>query len=93
MKVVIYTLNENGEIPEYVLDGGYFPNPNGGAFPQDVDMVGIANDDAPGTELSSKADVLSYCATFMDETVEDMDGRILNTADIVSSWCDEKGIG
>lgn len=92
MKVVIYTLNENGEIPEHVLDGGYFPNPNGGAFPQDVDMVGIATDEASATELATRADVLAYCATFMDETVPISESESIASADIVAAWCDEKGV-
>lgn len=93
MKVIIYTLNKNGSIPDYVIDGGYFPNPNGKPTPQDIDLVGMATDDAPGIELSTKADILAYCATFMDEAITSFSGNTISTANAVSEWCNEKGIG
>lgn len=30
MKLIRYTLNKDGTIPDFVIDGGYFPKPNGG---------------------------------------------------------------
>lgn len=92
MKIIIYTLTKTGEVPSYVIDGGYFPKSNGGLAPQDLDLVGIANDDAIETQLKTKEEVVEYCATFMDETVADFFGNTISVAEAVSEWCDEKGI-
>jgi hypothetical protein len=29
MKIIQYKLNSNGSVPEYIIDGGYFPVPSG----------------------------------------------------------------
>jgi hypothetical protein len=60
MKLIKYTLNTNGTIPDYVTDGGYFAVPNGGVSPKDWDLVGVANDDAPQTGFANEAALLAY---------------------------------
>jgi hypothetical protein len=60
MKLVIYTLNADGTIPEYVMDGGYLPWYNNQLSPQDLDLVGVATDDAPEIGFVTEADLLAY---------------------------------
>jgi len=60
MKAIIYTLETNGTIPEYIIDGGYFPVQNNKTSPQDLDLVGIAQDDAPQEAFASEAELLNY---------------------------------
>ena len=60
MKIVIYTLNADGTIPEYVIDGGYLPWSNNQLSPQDSDLVGVATDEAPQTGFATEADLLTY---------------------------------
>jgi len=49
MKMIKYTLNSDGTIPDYVTDGGYLAKSNGSASPQDYDLIGVATDAAPQT--------------------------------------------
>jgi hypothetical protein len=76
MKLIKYTLNTNGTIPEYVTDGGYFAVANGGASPRDWDLVGVANDDAPHTGFANEAALLAYAQeknlTFKDPITEEV---------------------
>ena len=46
--IVEYTLEANGTVPTYIVDGGYFLKSNENNSPQDWDMVGhTVNDDVP----------------------------------------------
>lgn len=60
MKIIIYTLNANGTIPDYVVDGGYLPVPNNNLSPQDWDLVGVAIDSALQEGFVSKEELLTY---------------------------------
>jgi hypothetical protein len=60
MKLVIYTLNTDGTIPEYVIDGGYLSWSNNQPSPQDLDLVGVATDEAPQTGFLTEAELLAY---------------------------------
>ena len=60
MKIIVYTLTAEGTAPEYVTDGGYLYWPNGNAFPQDADLVGVAKDEAPEEEFADEASLLEY---------------------------------
>lgn len=60
MKIIVYTLNSNGTVPEYIIDGGYFSVANNNASPQDLDLVGIANDDAPQPGFVNKTALAAY---------------------------------
>jgi len=76
MKIVVYTLNADGTIPEYILDGGYFDVANGGSWPQHMDLVGVATDDAPQTGFANKTELLEYLQeknlTFKDSITEEV---------------------
>jgi hypothetical protein len=61
MKLIKYTLNADGTIPDYVTDGGYLAAVNASASPQDLDLVGIATDAAPQTGFANEAALLAYC--------------------------------
>lgn len=69
-KVVIYTLNADGSVPDFVINGGHFAAANGNAAPQDLNLVGEVADDAPGDALSvqSLADYLTASAWSGDQT-------------------------
>lgn len=60
MKLVVYTLNANGTIPDYIIDGGYLPYNNGGIWPQDLDLVGVALEDAEQPGFANKAALTAY---------------------------------
>jgi hypothetical protein len=63
MKLVIYNLNTDGTIPEYITDGGYFALVNSNPSPQDLDLVGVATDAAPQSGFVSKDELLTYVQT------------------------------
>lgn len=60
MKIIKYVLTSEGTVPEYVVDGGYLACKNNGVWPQDLDLVGIANDSATEYTFANKAALTSY---------------------------------
>ena len=60
MKMIKYTLNSDGTIPDYVVDGGYLAKSNGNASPQDHDLIGVATDTAPQAGYANEAALLKY---------------------------------
>ena len=72
-KIIKYKLEANGTIPTYIADGGYFPKANGGASPQDWDLIGATTDGSSETglgELANKAAVKSYLDTYTSDWKE-----------------------
>ena len=76
MKLIKYTLTAEGTVPSYVTDGGYFAVANTNSSPQDWDLVGVANDDAPQTGFANEAALLAYCQSknfvFTDPITEEI---------------------
>lgn len=73
----VYTLNKNGEVPDFVVDGGYFAAPNGKSSPQDWNLVGVVNVDAPIT-FAVFNDFVSYLESvgadsWLDDSGEPID--------------------
>ena len=69
-KIIKYNLTAGGTIPTYIADGGYFPKANGGASPQDWDMIGATTEGSSETglgELANKAAVKSYLDTYTSD--------------------------
>lgn len=62
MKVIEYTLTDSGDVPTFVIDGGYFPAPNSNASPQDWTLIGIATDDAPGVVYATEQELSDHLA-------------------------------
>lgn len=62
MKLIIYTLNPDGTIPDYVIDGGYFAASNKNESPQDFDLVGIATNEANQIGFVDKESLINYVA-------------------------------
>jgi len=60
MKMIKYTLNADGTVPDYVLDGGYLAVENTNSSPQDYDLVGVAADNAPQAGYANEAALLAY---------------------------------
>lgn len=60
MKVIIYSLNDDGSIPNYIIDGGHFPVANNNSSPSDFDLVGIASDEAPQDGFANETELLGY---------------------------------
>ena len=65
-KIVKYTLTNQGTIPTWIEDGGYFPDPS------EV-MIGATVDGSDETglgELASEADVKTYLDTYTSSWTE-----------------------
>jgi len=76
MKLVIYNLNADGTIPEYITDGGYLATSNSNPSPQDLDLVGVAIDAAPQSGFANEVALLAYAQeknfTFKDPITEEV---------------------
>jgi hypothetical protein len=73
-KIIKYNLTAGGTIPNYIADGGYYPKPNGGASPQDWDLIGATIDGSSETglgELANQAAVKSYLDTYTSDWKQD----------------------
>ena len=69
-KIIKYNLTAGGTIPDYIDDGGYYPKANGGASPQDWDLIGATIDGSSETglgELANQAAVKSYLDTYTSD--------------------------
>lgn len=75
MKLITYTLNADGTIPDYVIDGGYWAWENGGTSPQDLDLVGVAIDEAAQEGFADEASLIAYANSknfsFIDSITEE----------------------
>jgi hypothetical protein len=72
MKLITYTLEADGTVPAYVVDGGYFADTREGPSPQDWTLVGWATDDAPGDEVT---DLRAYLVSLGAESWTDAEGE------------------
>ena len=75
-KIIKYNLTGGGTIPTYIDDGGYYPKANGGASPQDWDLIGATINGSSETalgELANKAAVKSYLDSYTSDW-KDRDG-------------------
>ena len=69
-KIIKYNLTGSGTIPGYIDVGGYYPKANGGASPQDWDLIGATVDGSSETglgELANKAAIKSYLDTYTSD--------------------------
>ena len=69
-KIIKYNLTASGTIPTYIDDGGYYPKANGGASPQDWDLIGATTNGSNETglgELANDAAVKSYLDTYTSD--------------------------
>lgn len=79
-KIITYTLEADGTVPVYILDGGYFPTPSGDASPQDWLLVGAAVDSAPGEGFADAAAIEGYLVSIGGESWTKPDGTPVNLA-------------
>ena len=73
-KIIKYNLTGGGTIPTYIDDGGYYPKANGGASPQDWDLIGATTNGSSETglgELANEAAVKSYLDTYTSDWKQD----------------------
>jgi hypothetical protein len=69
-KIIKYKLTIDGTIPTFIADGGYFPKANGGASPQDWDMIGATVDGSSEEGLgvlANAAAIKSYLDTYTSD--------------------------
>ena len=85
MKVTTYTLNADGTIPDFVDNGGYFPDANDNDSPQDWTLVGVCTDDAPGDAMT-EAELVTYVEAFSPVFVNPEDDSETPAADVVAAW-------
>jgi hypothetical protein len=60
MKLVKYTLTEEGAVPTYVVDGGHLVIANDKPWPQNYDLIGVATDSAPEVGFQNKEELSTY---------------------------------
>lgn len=86
-KVITYTLEADGTVPTYIIDGGYFPTGSGNQSPQDWLLVGVALDDAPGDGFADATAIESYLVSIGGQSWTDPYGQPLDLAtQAASMW-------
>ena len=85
MKLVIYNLNTDGTIPNYITDGGYLASNNNNPSPQDLDLVGVATDDASQTAFASEAALLAYAQEKNFDFRDTITNEIIPLETVISS--------
>lgn len=84
-KIVSYNLNLDGTVPDYIVDGGHLGWPNSKPFPQSLDLVGVATDQAPQSGFVSEADLLSYAQEKGLSYLDTAANTIIPLEEIISS--------
>lgn len=74
MKIISYSLDENGKVPDYVIDGGYFSVSNQSKPPLDWTYVGIAANDAPESGFDDVNALVIYLNNIGAKTWKNTDG-------------------
>lgn len=77
MKLVKYTLTEEGTQPEWIdgsiISGGQFPRANELDSPQDWTMIGVATDAPAEIEtIDSYEELLSYMNEYLEDSNDEM---------------------
>ena len=86
MKVIRYTLLNNGKVPSSIVDGGYFVKFNGGESPQDYDLIGFSLD-LEGLEFyTTKTKLGNYIKSFMTDYEDEKGKLILIQDEIDKIW-------
>lgn len=88
MKVTTYTLNADGTIPAFVINGGMFPRTNGNSSPQDLTLVGIVDDDAEGESYTLET-LISYVETYLPEFTDPLYNTTQTAREFVTLWWDQ----
>jgi hypothetical protein len=87
MKLIRYILNEDGSVPDYVIDGGYFIKFNDGQSPQDYDLIGISETNTGLEEYTTKVSFENYVKSFTNESyiINSVDDTVYYTQDDINS--------
>lgn len=83
--ISIYRLNADGTVPDYVVDGGYFPNATNGTPPQDWELVGVTTAEAPGTPFANVAALEAYLVSIGGEAWTDPLGAQVDLAALAAT--------
>ena len=93
MAIIRYS-KDNGNIPSYISDGGYFGNPANG------ELIGIGS--GGGTTIANKADLITYVLSIhanypfkksVDATHVDKVNRTnAEVTTLVNNWCTARSI-
>ncbi len=80
-----YILNTDGTIPDYVTNGGYFPDARAGGSPQDWTLVGVVTGDCPTTPFANAAALETYLTDIGGGSWTDIDGVAVDLA-AMAAW-------
>jgi hypothetical protein len=70
MNLIKYTLNNDGSVPDYIIDGGYFPKKNNKNTPYDYDLIGLSESNIGIENFTNKSKFEVYIKSFMPESYE-----------------------
>jgi len=91
-KIVLYTLTQSGEVPNFIFDGGHFPKKNNLDSPQDYDFIGLTDDHSLESNFETKAELLDYVTSFMSDTYDFTTNKVYEIETLVNDWCNERSI-
>ena len=83
MKLIKYTLTEEGTIPTYIVDGGYLAIANDKPWPQNYDLVGVATDDASEVGFQNKEELSTYLESNSVILPDPVTGDVPSTESVV----------
>ena len=86
MKLIRYTLLANGDIPNNVIDGGYFVKSNGGQSPQDYDMIGLSSGWVGIEEYTTKVSFENYIKSFITDYVDEINNETILVQDLIDDF-------
>jgi hypothetical protein len=86
MKVIRYTLLNNGKVPSAMVDGGYFVKHNGGESPQDYDLIGLSLGWTGLEEYTTKISFENYVKSFMTDYTDEIRNETVLIQDLIDQF-------
>jgi hypothetical protein len=86
MKVIRYTLLDNGKVPQAMINGGYFVKYNGGQSPQDYDMIGLSLGWTGIEEYTTKISFENYIKSFITDYVDEITDEVTLIQDLIDNF-------
>ena len=85
MKIIKYTLTSDGKIPDYVIDGGQLSVANNKPWPQNLDHIGLATDDATEPVFATEDELIQYAKDNNITSIDPFTKEVISIETVVTS--------
>jgi hypothetical protein len=91
MSVISYLLNEDGTIPSYVTDGGYFIKHIEGNSPRNKILIGVTDQDVDNESFTLES-LIAYVESYNPYFQIPITNELMPASEVVTSWWERHAI-